>query len=317
MNLSAGYGSVDKEIAERVLLEALDAGITFFDTAFLYGAGHNETLVGNVLAKHRQRFTLASKCGLSGDGIDGRPATIRAQCETSLKRLRSEVIDLYYLHRVDPRVPVEESVGTMSDLVREGKVQEIGLSEVSCQTLKRGQREHPIAAVQSEYSLWSRTPEHGMLDLCAETEVTFVPFSPLGRGFLAGSAKPVTELEEDDLRCTIARPRFEPEAFANNEKLLLEFAQLAKQNDCTMAQLALAWLLAVEDHRLIPIPGTRSIAHMKDNAASANVVLAPETLNALNDLINESTVTGTRYTSQRMEDTDSESDVLQSDEEER
>lgn len=309
MNLSSGYGTVDEETASRVLLEALDAGITFFDTAFMYGSGHNETLLGKVLPPHRKRFVLATKCGLSSDGIDGRPKTIRQQCETSLKRLNTEVIDLYYLHRVDNKVPIEESVGTMSDLVREGKVQELGLSEVSCQTLKRAQREHAIAAVQSEYSLWSRTPEHGMLELCAGTGVTFVPFSPLGRGFLAGSAKCVSELAEDDLRCTIARPRFEPEAFAENQLLLKEFEKLAAENDCTMAQLALAWLLAIENQRLVPIPGTRSIQHMKDNASSANVILKPELVARLDALINESTVQGTRYTTDRMTSTDSELDV--------
>ncbi|MFK8082931.1 MAG: aldo/keto reductase [Granulosicoccus sp.] len=309
MNLSFGYGKVDEETASRVLLEALDAGITFFDTAFMYGAGHNETLMGKVLPPHRKRFVLASKCGLGPDGIDGRPQTIRQQCETSLKRLQTDVIDLYYLHRLDSQVPIEESVGAMSDLVREGKVQELGLSEVCCPTLKRAQSEHTIAAVQSEYSLWSRTPEHGMLELCASSGVAFVPFSPLGRGFLAGSARPVSDLGEDDLRCTIARPRFEPEAFSANQTLLSAFGKLASDNGCTMAQLALAWLLSIEDQRLVPIPGTRSVEHMKDNAAAANVVLKPETVATLDAMINESTVVGTRYTSDRMQSTDSERDV--------
>ena len=310
MNLSSGYGSVDEETASRVLLGALDAGVSFFDTAFMYGGGHNETLVGKVMQPHRDRFVLATKCGLSTDGIDGRPATIRRQCETSLKRLQTEVIDLYYLHRVDPQVGIEESVGTMSDLVREGKVRELGLSEVSCATLARAQTEHAIAAVQSEYSLWSRTPEHGMLEACRESGVTFVPFSPLGRGFLAGSAKPVDQLAEDDLRCTIARPRFEPQAFASNAKLLEAFSQVADQQGCTLAQLALAWLLACEDKRLVPIPGTRSIEHMKDNAAAADIMLSDETVALLDTLINESNVVGTRYTSARMATTDSETDLV-------
>ena len=309
MNLSFGYGSVDEETAERVLLEALDAGITFFDTAFVYGSGHNETLIGKVMPPHRKRFVLASKCGMSRDGIDGRPATIRKQCETSLKRLQTDVIDLYYLHRMDKQVPIEESVGAMGDLVKEGKVRELGLSEISCESLKRAQSEQSIAAVQSEYSLWSRTPEHGMLELCCSTGVTFVPFSPLGRGFLAGSARAVTELEEDDLRCTIARPRFEPEAFAANEKLLGEFGKLAEKHGCTMAQLALAWLLMSQQQSMVPIPGTRNIQHMKDNASSANVILSSEAVAELDNLINESTVQGTRYTSERMTDTDSERDV--------
>ena len=309
MNLSFGYGSVDEETARRVLLEALDAGITFFDTAFVYGSGHNETLIGKVMPPHRKRFVLASKCGMSRDGIDGRPATIRKQCETSLQRLQTDVIDLYYLHRMDKQVPIEESVGAMGDLVKEGKVRELGLSEISCESLKRAQNEQSIAAVQSEYSLWSRTPEHGMLELCSSTGVTFVPFSPLGRGFLAGSARPVTELEDDDLRCTIARPRFEPEAFTANEKLLAEFGTLAEKHSCSMAQLALAWLLMGQQQSMVPIPGTRSIQHMKDNASSANVTLSTEAVAELDNLINESTVQGTRYTSERMTDTDSERDV--------
>ncbi len=309
MNVSFGYGHVDEEAAAQVLLQALDAGVTFFDTAHMYGAGHNETLIGKVLKPHRQKFMLASKCGLSNDGIDGRPDTIRRQCELSLTRMKTDVIDLYYLHRLDGNVPIEESVGTMADLAVEGKVRELGLSEVSCETLKQAQKETSIAAVQSEYSLWSRTPEHGMLDLCARTGVTFVPFSPLGRGFLAGSAKQVSELPEDDLRATIARPRFEADAYAHNMKLLAGLNDIAQQYQCTMAQISLAWLLAVEEQRLVPIPGTRNVQHMKDNAAAAAIELKPATLSQLNDLINESTVQGTRYTADRMASTDSERDV--------
>jgi aryl-alcohol dehydrogenase-like predicted oxidoreductase len=310
MNLSFGYGSVDEETASTVLLAALDEGVTFFDTAFMYGGGHNETLVGKVLKPHRKRFVLATKCGLSGDGIDGRPATIRKQCETSLTRLQTDVIDLYYLHRVDPQVPIEESVGAMSDLVREGKVQELGLSEVSCKTLAGALTEHAVAAVQSEYSLWSRTPEHGMLNACEKAGVAFVPFSPLGRGFLAGSAQSVDDLADDDLRSTIARPRFEPDAFAKNLTLLNVFSDIAEQHACTCAQLALAWLLHRENNRLVPIPGTRNLQHMRDNAASANIVLTVETVAQLDELINDATVTGSRYTSDRMSSTDSELDVV-------
>ncbi|MFK7892846.1 MAG: aldo/keto reductase [Granulosicoccus sp.] len=309
MNLSFGYGSVDEDTAEKLLLEALDVGLTLIDTAYTYGAGHNESLIGRVLEKHRNRYVLATKCGLSPDGIEGTPKTIRTQCDTSLKRLKTDVIDLYYLHRVDPNVPIEESVGTLADLVREGKVREIGLSEICCDTLRRAQTEHPVAAVQSEYSLWSRTPEHGMLDLCADQNICFVPFSPLGRGFLAGSAKPVSELADNDLRATIARPRFEDEAFQTNSQLLARFGQIAESNDCTMAQLSLAWLLAVENETLVPIPGTRSIEHMHENAASAEVSLAPDTLDELNQLINDSTIVGERYTDGRMKVTDSERDV--------
>jgi aryl-alcohol dehydrogenase-like predicted oxidoreductase len=309
MNISFGYGPADEETSAQLLLDALEAGITFFDTAHMYGAGHNETFIGKVLSAHRQKFVLATKCGLSPDGISGRPDVIRKQCETSLKRLKTEVLDLYYLHRVDPDVPIEESVGAMATLIKEGKVQELGLSEVCCETIERAQTEHPIAAVQSEYSLWSRTPESGVLDLCRKLGITFVPFSPLGRGFLAGSSKSVDELPDNDLRATIARPRFEPDAFAENEALLVEFKAIAQDNSCTMAQLALAWLLAIEDQTMVPIPGTRNIQHMKDNAASASVNLNDSTVAALDALINESTVTGTRYTTDRMQETDSERDV--------
>lgn len=309
MNVSYGYGPADEAESAVLLHEALEAGINFLDTAFTYGAGHSESLIGQTLSGERQRFVLASKCGLSPQGIDGRPDTIRQQCETSLQRLQTDVIDLYYLHRVDPAVPVEDSVGAMAELVAAGKVREIGLSEVSCATLERAHAVHDIAAVQSEYSLWSRTPEHGILQACRRLGVAFVPFSPLGRGFLAGSAKDVTQLEAADLRCTIARPRFEPEAFRVNEQLLVRFGQIAQNNDCTMSQLALAWLLRLEDQTLIPIPGTRNLQHMRDNAASAAVMLDEATMKELDELINDRTVMGARYNAERMADADSERDV--------
>lgn len=310
MNISSGYGPADEENSAQLLQAALEAGVTFFDTAHLYGAGHNETFIGKVMSTHRQKFVLATKCGMSPDGINGRPDVIRKQCETSLKRLKTEVLDLYYLHRMDPDVPIEESVGAMATLIKEGKVQELGLSEVCCATIERARTEYPIAAVQSEYSLWSRTPERGVLALCRKLGITFVPFSPLGRGFLAGSSKSVDELPESDLRSTIARPRFEPDAFAKNKALLAEFEVIARDNSCTMAQLALAWLLAIEDKTMVPIPGTRNIQHMKDNAAAATIELNDTTVASLDALINESTVTGTRYTAERMLETDSERDVI-------
>lgn len=309
MNTSFGYGPADEQASTALLHEALDSGIDFLDTAHMYGAGHNETLIGNALAAHRKRFVLATKCGLSPAGINGHPDTIRQQCETSLQRLKTDVLDLYYLHRVDPEVPIEESVGAMAELISSGKVREIGLSEISCDTLRRAHNVHPIAAVQSEYSLWSRTPEHGMLEVCRELGTTFVPFSPLGRGFLAGSSNDVSKLADNDLRATIARPRFEPDAFKANQQLLVEFKAMAEACECTMAQLALAWLLTIEHGTLVPIPGTRNRQHMLDNAAAADVVLDNDTVAALNELINESTVVGTRYTLDRMAEADSERDV--------
>jgi len=223
----------------------------------MYGGGHNETLLGKSLSARRKEYVLASKCGLSPDGINGRPDKIKAECDISLQRLQTDVIDLYYLHRADPEVPIEESVGAMSDLVAAGKVRELGLSEVSTETFRRAHDTHSIAAIQSEYSLWSRTPERGMLQACLDAGTTFVPFSPLGRGFLGGTAHDVTTLADNDLRATIARPRFEVDAFAKNQQLLVGFGEIAKKNGCTMAQLALAWLLVQADNTLVPIPGTK------------------------------------------------------------
>src|ERR1700759_3469143 len=214
MGLSHGYGPpTARDQAERVLLGALDAGYSFFDTAAVYGLGHNETLVGEVLGPHRDRFVLASKCGITiGDkvGIDGTPANIKNTCERSLKRLGTDVIDLYYLHRWDKRVPIEDSVGALADLVAEGKMKTIGLSEVSGATLKKAHAVHPIAAVQNEYSPWTRNPELGLIEACRETGATLVSFSPVGRGFLAGGASDPAKFQEGDMR--IAMPRFQGEA---------------------------------------------------------------------------------------------------------
>src|SRR5574343_1758476 len=272
MNLSHAYGvPPSPEQGERVLLAALDAGVTLFDTAALYGFGANEELVGRVLKKHRQQFTLCSKGGMAGvkgeDGvmrrvIDGRPATLRRNCEDSLRRLGTDVIDLYYLHRWDKKVPIEESVGEMARLVTEGKVRALGLSEVSAATLRRAHAEHPIAALQSEYSLWTRNPEIAVLDACRELGVAFVAFSPVGRGFLAGGVRDATGLEEGDIRRGM--PRFAPEAYAANLQLLAGYRAIAAEVGCTPAQLALAWLLH-KGQDIIPIPGTTSVEHLHDD----------------------------------------------------
>ncbi len=308
MNVSFGYGPCDEATGERLFNEALDAGYTFLDTAFMYGGGHNETLLGKALSARRKEFVLATKCGLSPDGINGRPEKIKSECDISLKRLQTDVIDLYYLHRVDPDVPIEESVGAMSDLVAAGKVRELGLSEVSTETFKRARDTHSIAAMQSEYSLWSRTPERGMLQACLDSGTTFVPFSPLGRGFLGGSSKAVDELADNDLRATIARPRFEVDAFAKNQKLLVRFGEIAGEKNCSMAQLALAWLLVQANNTTVPIPGTKQIGFMKENIAASDIELDTDTVTELNALINEDTVIGERYTQDRMASTDSERD---------
>lgn len=319
MSFSMGYGPADDEESARLLHAALDAGYSFLDTASMYGGGHNESLIGATLKQRRQEYVLASKCGLSKDEtgkpvINGRPEVLKKQCEDSLKRLQTEVIDLYYLHRLDPQVPVEESVGGLADLIHAGKIRSLGLSEISTATLRRAQAEHPVTAVQSEYSLWSRTPETSLLAACAELGVAFVPFSPLGRGFLTGKAHDVTQLTKDDIRCTNARPRFEPEAFAANSKLLQPYAELAKQQGCTLAQLALAWILAQKNPQgtatLIPIPGTKHIDYMLENAGAGDIELSVSTVAALNELINETTVQGQRYTAALMASMDAERDRL-------
>ena len=306
MNMSMGYGKADDAESGRLLNQALDVGYTFLDTAQVYGSGHNEELIGKSLEGRRGEYILATKCGLSRDGINGDPDGIMQSCENSLRRLRTDVIDLYYLHRVDPNIPIEESTGALAKLVEQGKVREIGLSEVCCDNLRRAHKVHPIAALQSEYSLWSRTPERGILDVCDELNVTMVPFSPLGRAFLAGGAKDVTELADGDLRTSIARPRFEPDAFRQNSELLVPFAEIAKQNNCTMAQLALAWLLDRDNS--IPIPGTKHIDFMKENAGASGVTLSANTVAELDQLINEKTIVGNRYSDERMADADAERD---------
>lgn len=312
MNISMGYGPGDDEESTRMLAAALDHGYTFLDTAAMYGMGHSETLIGKTLKDRRNEYVLASKCGIFRNDqgkteINGRPDVIRRTCEDSLARLQTDVIDLYYLHRVDPAVPIEESVGALAELVDAGKVRTIGLSECSSESLRRAHAVHPITAVQSEYSLWSRTPERRMLAACRELGVAFVPFSPLARAFLAGKAKDVTQLPEDDIRCTNARPRFEPENFAKNVKLLEPYREVADRVGCTMAQLALAWLLARGDD-IIPIPGTKHMAYMIENAGAGDITLDETTVDELDQMINESTVAGRRYTDKLMASTDSERD---------
>ena len=314
MNLSHAYGApVSAEQGERVLLAALDAGVTLFDTATLYGFGANETLVGRVMKPHRHKFTLASKCGLqgediAGDGklariIDGRPATIRKTCEDSLRRLQTDVIDLYYLHRWDKKVPIEDSVGALADLVRKGHIKSIGLSEVSAATLRKAHAVHPIAAVQTEYSLWTRNPEIAVLDACRELGATFVAFSPVARGFLCGDLIDVTTLDAKDIRRSM--PRFSPENYAANLKLLPAYNALALEANCSPSQLALAWLLNKAPH-IIPIPGTTSVRHLLDDLGAVDVVVPPEVLVKLEMLINQQTVHGPRYTAQSTSEVDTE-----------
>ncbi|CAN5452285.1 aldo/keto reductase [soil metagenome] len=312
MNLSHAYGTPpSEEDGERVLLTALDAGVTLFDTAALYGFGKNEQLVGKVLSKHRSRFTLASKGGMAGvqfdDGIkrviDGRPEAIRKNCEDSLRNLRTDVIDLYYLHRWDKKVPIEDSVGAMSDLVRAGKVRTLGLSEVSAPTLRKAHAVHPITAVQTEYSLWTRNPEIAVLQACKDVGATFVAFSPLARGFLSGAVTDAAAIDAKDIRKTM--PRFAPESLAANLKLLQGYNAIAREAGCTPSQLALAWLLQKAGH-IIPIPGTTTLPHLQDDLGAAAVKLSPEVVAKVEELINQQTVSGDRYSAQANSEVDTE-----------
>lgn len=296
MSLSHAYGPPPpREQAERVLLGALDQGYTFFDTAAVYGLGHNETLVGEVLGRRRDEFVLASKAGLSRGTqreLNGRPEVLKETCEESLTRLGVEVIDLYYLHRWDKRVPIEDSVGALADLVAEGKIRAIGLSEVSAPTLRKAHAVHPITALQTEYSPWTRNPEIAVLDACRELGVAFVAFSPVGRGFLAGGVRDPQRLDEGDLRRGM--PRFQGEAFQANLALFERFAGLAQEAGCTPAQLCLAWLLK-KDEIIVPIPGTTSPEHMVENARAAEVELSEEMVARVDAVVNERTVAGPRY----------------------
>ena len=308
MNLSHAYGAPPPPaVAEALLLKALDLGVTLFDTASLYGFGTNESLVGRVLAPHRSKFVLASKCGMTGVGgvrvIDGRPDTLRRTCEDSLQRLRTDVIDLYYLHRWDRKVPIEDSVGALAELVRAGKVRAIGLSEVSAATLRRAHAVHPISALQNEYSLWSRNIEIATLAACRELGVALVAFSPVARGFLTGKLRDVAGFDAKDIRRGM--PRFQSENYAANLRLLDGYGALAAEAGCTPAQLALAWLLARGPH-VVPIPGTTNTEHLAENLGAADVELAPALVDKLDALINRHTVVGPRYSANTQAEIDTE-----------
>ncbi len=296
MSLSHSYGPPPpREQAERVLSGAIEAGYTFFDTAAVYGLGHNERLVGGVLRGHRDEIILASKCGMTrGEerDLNGSPERIKQTCDESLVRLGVDAIDLYYLHRWDRRVPIEDSVGALADLVRAGKIRSIGLSEVSAGTLRKAHAVHPIAALQTEYSPWTRNPEIAVLAACRDLGVAFVAFSPVARGFLAGGASDPARFGPGDFRSTM--PRFQGEALAANLNLLKAFRALAAEAGCTPAQLCLAWLLA-KDPIIVPIPGTSSPDHMAENALAAEIRLSPEIQERLEALVNQSTVSGPRY----------------------
>ena len=313
MSLSHAYGTPPADdAAAAVLLKALDLGYSHVDTAALYGFGANEALIGRTLKQRRDEFVLATKGGMFRNAqgqreIDGRPEAVKQHCDESLRRLQTDVIDLYYLHRWDKRIPVEESVGAVADLVKEGKVRAIGLSEVSAITIRRAHRVHPITAVQTEYSLWTRNPEVAVRNTCRELGITLVAFSPLGRGFLTGELRDVSALPPKDIR--LAMPRFQGEHFERNLGLLDGLSAMAREQRITMAQLALAWLLS-QGSDIVPIPGTTRLDHLEENVGATEVTLTSETIARLDDLINPRTVSGARYNAATQTEIDTEEIVL-------
>ncbi|MGO4125935.1 aldo/keto reductase [Inquilinus sp. YAF38] len=306
MGMSEFYGPRDDAQSLDTLAAALEHGIDFLDTADMYGSGHNEELVGRFLKGRRDQVVLATKFGIvrepgvAGRRVDNSPAYIRAAAEASLRRLGTEIIDLYYMHRRNPDVPVEESVGAMAGLVQAGKVRQIGLSEVSAETLRRAHAVHPIAAVQSEYSLWTRDPErNGVLEACRELGATFVPYSPLGRAFLAGAVTDTSSLAADDYRRV--NPRFAEDALAQNRRLAEALGDFASDLGAKPAQVALAWLLARQDN-IVPIPGTKRRAYLAENAAAASIRLTAEQVAALDALFAPDAIAGARYSEEGMKD---------------
>jgi len=286
MGLVGWYGTRDDEEARATLLAAVDAGIDHYDTAASYQVGENEKFVGATLAPFRTRLFIATKCGLArtADGgtlVDNRPETIRASCEASLARLGTDYIDLFYLHRIDRTVPIEESAGALAELVQAGKIRHAGLSECSEQTLRRACAVLPIAAVQSEYSVWSRDPEDGVLAACEQLGVTFVSYSPLGRGFLAGNFHSATELPAGDARRT--HPRFQQDAAARNASLVAALGDIAAAHGATAAQVAIAWVLS-RSPRVVTIPGMKTRAHLQDNLGALRLQLAAQDLRQIDGL---------------------------------
>ncbi len=308
MNLSHAYGvPPSRQQGEVVLQRALDLGVNHFDSAALYGFGRNEELVGPFLKPHRDKVVLVSKCGMRGENgvrtIDSSPAKLREDIENSLRRLQTDVIDLYYLHRYDKVTPIEDSVGEMSRFVDEGKVRAIGLSEVSADTIRKAHAIHPIAAVQSEYSLWSRNVEIAVLDKCAELGIAFVAFSPIARGFLtAVDVDPSTFAEKDIRR---AMPRFQEPHFSSNQQWLREFRGLAQEVGCSVAQLALAWVLR-RGQNVHVIPGTTSLEHLAENFAARDISLSTDIRRRLEGLVNKDTVSGPRYPAPTQAEIDTE-----------
>lgn len=304
MGMSEFYGVKNDEESIKTLHRSFELGVNFWDTADMYGPYINEELVGKALKGIRKKITLATKFGILRDlvnplkrGFSGKPDYVKSSCEGSLKRLDTDVIDLYYLHRVDAATPIEETVGAMGQLVKEGKVRGIGLSEVSVATLHKAHATFPISAVQSEYSLFTREPEEGILNACKDLGIAFVPYSPLGRGFLTGQIKTFEDFGATDYRHF--SPRFQGDNFQKNLQLVNQIIEMAKQKGCTPSQLALAWVMAQGDF-LFPIPGTKRIKYLEENLGALNVVLSKQELDTLDSIFTKDAVKGLRYPEQMM-----------------
>jgi aryl-alcohol dehydrogenase-like predicted oxidoreductase len=303
MGMSDFYGPSNFDDNVRLIKKAVDLGIDFFDTADMYGVGHNEVLVGQALKRVRGKVVIATKFGnmrrVDGAllGVNGKPEYVKAACDVSLKRLGVDVIDLYYQHRVDPQTPIEETIGAMADLVKAGKVRFLGLSEASAATLRRANAVHPIAALQTEYSLWSRDPEGEILSACRELDIAFVAYSPLGRGILTAKYRSPAAFTEQDYRLTM--PRFQGKNLKRNLKLVRQLKALAGRKGCTPAQIALAWVLS-RGENVIPIPGTRHTKFLRDNIAAIDITLTSEEIRELESLFTSEAIQGARYHEQGM-----------------